>query len=65
MWQEQQEAYPHQHDIGGGEPASPPGVHEKTLAQDIINNGSVRLHAGECRVKGSNALIREPRQWPQ
>src|SRR5262245_41221451 len=60
MWHEQQEAYPHHRDIGGGEPASPPGHHEKTLAQDIVNNGSVRLHSRECRVKGSYALIREP-----
>src|SRR5262245_3975116 len=59
MWQEQHEAYPHHRDIGGGEPAAPPGHHEKTLAQDIVNNGSVRLHSGECRVKGSNALIRQ------
>src|SRR4029453_11241175 len=60
MWQEQHEAYPHHRDIGGGEPAAPPGHHEKTLVQDIVNNGSVRLHSGEGRVKGSNALIRKP-----
>src|SRR5215510_5564609 len=60
MWQEQHDAYPHHRDIGGGAPAAPPGHHEKTLAQDIINNSSVRLHSGECRVKGSNALIRQP-----
>src|SRR5262245_16964549 len=60
MWQEQHEAYPHHRDISGGEPASPPGRHEKTLAQDIVNNGSVRLRSGECRVKGCNPLIREP-----
>src|SRR5262245_49135164 len=57
MWQEQHEAYPHHRDIGGGEPAAPPGHHEKMLAQDIVNNSSMRLHSGECRIKGINALI--------
>src|SRR5262252_4525966 len=60
MWQDQHEAYTHQHDIGSGVPTPPPGRHDKMLAQDVVDNGRVCLHPGECRIKEGDTLIHEP-----